>query len=301
MSAAFAVGRQRVLGHLAALTFAALIAGSFSLGHLAAPHLTPAALNTARFVIASMVMLAVYFAVCRQLPALPKSVWRYAILGGLMATYLVLMFFALRISTPIATGAVFTLTPIMSAGFGWLFLRQTAGSIVLMSLLVAGCGSIWVIFRGDLDAILALRIGAGELIMFVGCAAHAAYAPLVRKLNRGEPVVYFTLFTVLSSMIWVMLVGGEDLMTTGWLSLPSIVWVAVVYLAVFATATTFFLVQYASVRLPASKVLSYGYLTPAFVIVIEGVIGHGWASASTFAGAAIIAGALLIMALAPDH
>ncbi len=102
-------------------------------------------------------------------------------------------------------------------------------------------------------------------------------------------------------MIWVTLVGAKDITATSWLSLPSIVWVAVVYLAVFATATTFFLVQYASVRLPASKVLSYGYLTPAFVIVIEGTIGHGWASASTFAGAAIIAGALLIMALAPDH
>lgn len=301
MNAAFAVGKQRTLGHLAALAFAALIAGSFSLGHMAAPYLTPAALNIARFVIASSVMLAVYFAVFRQLPSLPESIWRYAILGGLMATYLVLMFFALRISTPIATGAVFTLTPIMSAGFGWLFLRQTAGPVVLMSLLVAGCGSIWVIFRGDLNEILALRVGAGELIMFAGCAAHAAYAPLVRKLNRGEPVVYFTLFTVLSSMFWVTLVGAKDITTTSWLTLPSIVWIAVTYLAVFTTAATFFLVQFASVRLPASKVLSYGYLTPAFVIVIEGAIGHGWANASTFAGAAIIAAALLIMALAPDH
>ncbi len=301
MSTTFAVGKQRLLGHLAALTFAALIAGSFSLGHLAAPYLAPAALNTARFVIATMVMLAVYFAAFRSPPPLPTSIWRYAILGGLMATYLVLMFFALRISTPIATGAVFTLTPIMSAGFGWLFLRQTAGPVVLISLLVAGLGSIWVIFRGDVEAILALRIGAGELIMFVGCAAHAAYAPLVRKFNRGETVIYFTLFTVVSSMVWVTLAGATEIVATTWLTLPAIVWVAVAYLAIFATATTFFLVQFASVRLPASKVLSYGYLTPAFVILIEGIIGHGWANVSTFAGAAIIAAALLIMALAPDH
>ena len=189
----------------------------------------------------------------------------------------------------------------MSAGFGWLFLRQTAGPVVLLSLLVAGCGAVWVIFRGDIDAILALRIGAGEAIMFVGCAAHAAYAPLVRKFNRGEPLVYFTLLTISSSLVWVALVGAPDILETSWLALPGVVWIAVAYLAVFATATTFFLVQFASVRLPASKVLSYGYLTPAFVIFIEGLAGHGWASASTFAGAAIVAGALLIMALAPDQ
>ena len=101
--------------------------------------------------------------------------------------------------------------------------------------------------------------------------------------------------------IWVLLAGAFDIFVTPWTSLPWIVWITIGYLAVFTTATTFFLVQFASLRLPASKVLSYGYLTPAFVILIEGVIGHGWASTSTFAGAFVIACALLIMALAPDQ
>ena len=42
------------------------------------------------------------------------------ILGGLLAGYFILMFEALRLTDPVSTGAVFTLTPIMSAGFGWL-------------------------------------------------------------------------------------------------------------------------------------------------------------------------------------
>ena len=301
MGHAYAVGRQRLLGHLAALTFAALIAGSFSIGHLAIPFITPLALNAVRFVLATSVMLGIYLAVFGSRPPLPAALWRFAILGGLMATYLVLMFVALRISTPVATGAVFTLTPLMSAGFGWLFLRQTAGPVVMVGLLAAACGAIWVIFRGDIDAMIRLEIGTGEAIFLVGCAAHAAYAPLVRKFNRGEPLVYFTLFTLASSTIWVSVVGAGDIPRTEWTALPSIVWIAVAYLAIFATAGTFFLIQFASVRLPASKVLSYGYLTPAFVILIEGLIGHGWASFSTFAGATVTAAALLIMALAPDQ
>ena len=217
-----------------------------------------------------------------------------------MATYFILMFVALRLSTPVGTGAVFTLIPLMSAGFGWLFLRQTSAPIVLLSLLIAAAGAIWVIFRGDVEAILGLQIGTGEAIFFIGCACHAAVAPLVKKFNRGEAGIYFTLGSVTATALWITLIGAADLTRTDWLQLPNIVWFAIFYLAAFTTAGTFFLVQFASMRLPASKVLSYGYLTPAAIILIEGAIGHGWPTISVLIGALVTAIALLVMALAPD-
>ena len=60
----------------------------------------------------------------------------------------------------------------------------------------------------------------------------------------------------------------------------------VLYLAIGPTAICFFLIQYASLRLPAPKVIAYGYLTPSFVIVFEGLAGHGWTTLSVMAGAA---------------
>ncbi|MEL6743888.1 MAG: DMT family transporter [Pseudomonadota bacterium] len=295
-----AQGRQKLLGHLAALLFSALIAGSFSIGHLAAPLVEPAALNAARFSIAVGIIFAIYLATRRALPPIPKALWRFAILGALMATYFILMFVALRITTPVATGAVFTLIPLMSAGFGWLFLRQTTPLLVFISLVIAGTGAIWVIFRGDLEALLGLRIGAGEAIFFIGCAAHAAYAPLVRKFNRGETGLQFTLLALSATLLCIAIYGANDVASTSWTALPIIVWAAIFYTAIFATAATFFLLQFASMRLPASKVLSYGYLTPSFVILIEGAIGHGWPSMSILAGATLTAAALLVMAFAAD-
>lgn len=295
-----AQGRQKLLGHLAGLLFSALIAGSFSIGHLAALLVEPAALNAARFTIAVGIIFAIYLATRRALPPVPKALWRFAILGALMATYFILMFVALRITTPVATGAVFTLIPLMSAGFGWLFLRQTTPFLVFISLVIAGTGAIWVIFRGDLDALLGLRIGAGEAIFFIGCAAHAAYAPLVRKFNRGETGLQFTLLALSATLLCIAIYGARDVAGTAWTALPMIVWAAIFYTAIFATAATFFLLQFASMRLPASKVLSYGYLTPSFVILIEGIIGHGWPSLSILAGATLTAAALLVMAFAAD-
>ncbi len=296
----FATGRQKLLGHLAGLLFAILIAGSFSVGKLASPHIEPAAINGIRFILATCLIGLIVLATTRGPILRPVTVWRYGIIGFLMATYFILMFVALKITDPVPTGAVFTLVPLMSAGFGWLVLRQTTAPVVLASLIIAAVGAIWVIFRGDIDAILGLEIGRGEAIFFVGCAAHALYPPLVRLFNRGEPVLQFSFYTLIAATLWICGIGVGQIATTPWLSLPPIVWIAVGYLAVFTTAGTFFLVQYASLRLPASKVLAYSYLTPAFVILIEGIIGHGWVSLSIVAGAVLTAAALFVMAFAPD-
>ena len=43
-------------GHLAMLVFSALVAGSFSLGALAAPYVDPAALSALRFLLAGLLV-----------------------------------------------------------------------------------------------------------------------------------------------------------------------------------------------------------------------------------------------------
>jgi len=296
-----AVGHQKLLGHLAMILFAALISGSFSLGAMATPHIGAAALNALRLLLAALVMAIVTLVIFQRLPMPKVAAWRFGILGFLMGAYFVAMFTALKYTSPVSTGAVFTLIPMMSAGFGYLFLRQTVRPIVIVSLLIAGCGSIWVIFRGDLDAILAFDIGFGEAIFFLGCVSHAAYAPLVKKFSWGEPVVLTTFWTSIGAFLAVAIYGAGEVVSTDWVSLPAIVWISIGYLAVFTSAGTFFLVQYASLRLPASKVLSYGYLIPIFVIVYEGLLGHGWTSTAVVAGAIITVLGLVVVAFAPDR
>lgn len=298
---AVATGRDKWLGHGAALLFAALIAVSFSIGHLAAPHIGAAALSAVRFGVAFAVMGGILLATRRGQIRFPRSPWRFAVLGALMGTYFVTMFVALKITSPVSTGAMFTLIPLMSAGFGLLFLAHRPTPVVMASLLIAAAGATWVIFRADPAAPAAFEIGPGEAIFFFGCAAHAAYTPLVRRFIRGEPVLEFTAWTIGASMVIVGLYALPELAATDFLSLPPIVWLAIFYLSVFTTAFTFFLLQFASLRLPAAKMMAYGYLTPSFIIVIEGLIGHGWASPRIMAGAILIAAALAVMAVSRDR
>lgn len=254
-------------GHAAMLVFSALVAGSFALGVLAANLLDPAALNAVRFVIAGALIggLGLWAGAFRKHDF--EAPWRYAVLGGLFATYFVLMFEGLKTAPAVSAAAVFTLTPIMSAVFGWLLLRQATTGWMAIALTLGAFGALWVIFRADLAAALAFDLGRGEAIYFCGCIAHAIYTPLVAKLHRGENPIAFTFGMLVAGSCLLGLVGADDLIATDWAALPAIVWITILYTAVAASAATFLLLQYATLRLPSAKVMAYTYLTPSWVIL----------------------------------
>ena len=260
--------------HGAMLLFSILVAGSFSLGVLIANDIAPMALNAVRFVIAAVVIGAVAAMTGRLQRSHFRAPWRYLVLGALFASYFVLMFYGLQTAAPVSAAAVFTLTPVLSGIFGYLLLRQVTTRRMGLALGIGASGALWVIFRADLAALRAFDIGQGEMIYFVGCVAHAIYTPMVRRMNRGEPAIAFTFGTLIAGALVLLVVGWGDIRTTQWNALPMLVWVGIFYVAIFASAMTFVLLQFASLHLPAAKVMAYTYLTPSWVIVWQVALGN---------------------------
>ncbi|MEM6372464.1 MAG: DMT family transporter [Pseudomonadota bacterium] len=282
-------------GHAAMLAFSSLVAGSFSLGALAANEIAPAALNAVRFVIAALIIGVAVLATGGLPRGAMSAPWRYLVLGGLFAIYFVLMFEGLKTASPVSAAAVFTLTPLLSGVFGWLLLRQITTPRMALALAIGGSGALWVIFRADLSALLAFEVGRGEVIYFVGCVSHAIYTPMVRKLNRGEPAVVFTFGMLVAGALLLTVYGWSDIRGTPWLSLPGIVWITIIYVAVFASASTFVLLQFAAMRLPSAKVMAYTYLTPSWVILWELALGNGVPRVLVLGGVALTIVALLLL------
>jgi len=282
-------------GHLAMLGFSALVAGSFSLGSLAAPLIDPAALSAVRFFLAGGVIGAAAFATEGLPRSAARAPWRYGVLGGLLAIYFVAMFEGLKSAPPVSAAAVFTLTPMMAAGFGWLLLGQRLTPRIALALAIGAAGALWVIFRGDVAAIVRLDLGPGEAIYFWGCLAHAAYTPMVRKLNRGEPAVIFTFGTLVAGCILLVLWGFRSILSTDWAALPQIFWITLAYLVVFATATSFLCIQYATLRLPSSKVMAYTYLVPSWVILWQIALGLDRPGVAVLHGVLLTALALVLL------
>ena len=277
------------------LGFSLAIAGSFSLGSRAADEIEPLAITAARFAFSIPLMGIIALVGTGFRIRDFAAPWRYAVCGALMAAYFVFMFEGLKTASAVSTSAVFTLTPVMSGLFGWILLRQVTTPRMAFAISIGAVGALWVIFRADFGALFAFRLGRGEAIFLVGCMFHALYTPLVRKLNWGESSAVFVFGMTVTGAILLTVYGWQEITTTDWLNLPSVVWGTVVYLTVVSTTLTFLAVNYAALRLPAAKVMAYTYLTPTWVIIWEGALGNGLPQLAVLIGVAATIAALLIL------
>ncbi|WP_286174082.1 DMT family transporter [Rhodobacter sp. NTK016B] len=297
-------GRQQALrGHAAMLGFSAAVSGSFSLGALVANDIAPVALTSVRFLLASMVLAVMVV----LLPAAGRNgargftredlraPWRYAVLAMFYGGYFVLMFEALKTADPVQAGAIFTLTPLMTALIAVPLLGQRLLPRVAGALAIGAAGAAWVIFRGDWTAMARFEVGPGEQLYFLGCVLHAFYAPALKRLNRGESAFVTASLMTLAGFILFAAYGWREIAATDWLALPGRVWLVLAYLVVFATALAGSAMQFAAQRLPASRVMAYTYGTPVWVILWELGLGHRIPGAIVLPGIGLIAVALLVL------
>jgi drug/metabolite transporter (DMT)-like permease len=277
------------------LAFSALVAGSFALGALVAGLIDPVALTAARFLVAGIAMVGVALVAGGFPRAALAAPWRYLVLVGVFSVYFILMFEGLKTASAVSTAAVFTLTPLMAAGFGFVLLGQRMTRRIALALALGAAGAIWVIFRGDPAALAAMEIGRGEAIFLGGCVAHALYTPLVARLNRGESALVFPVGTFFGGFLVMAAFGWREIAATPWTELPAIVWWVGGYLTLVTSALTLILLQYASLRLPSSKVMAYTYLVPAWVILWDAALGQPLPPVKVAAGVAMTALALVLL------
>jgi drug/metabolite transporter (DMT)-like permease len=288
-------GAEAIKGHGAMLAFSMLVGGSFTLGSLTANLIDPVAYMALRFVIAAVILGVIGVATGAIRRSDARAPWRWLLLGAVFGSYFALMFEALKTAMPVSASAVFTLVPVMTAGFSWLLLRQVTTRRIALALAVGAVGALWVIFRGDPARLVALQIGRGEVIYFIGCIWHALYVPLLRKFSRGESAISSSFWVLASGFVVLAAYSFRDLVAVDYAAMPSIFWIALAYLAIGASALSFVLLNFATVRLPGAKVMAYTYLTPGWVILWELAFGHGLPDLWTLLGLIITAIAILML------
>ncbi len=286
---------QTLKAHAAMLLFAFLVSTSFTVGRSITFLLDPGPLTFMRFVMA-VAIFSVVAALSKEKFGWPSfSGWlRYFFLALLLVVFFITMFEGLRWATPLASGAVFTLTPFMTVIIVFVLYRQTMPLPGFLALAVAGLASLWIMFSGDIVALSRLQLGRGELIFLVGCAAYAGYAPAVKKLNTGS-LVYMTLWTLVAGTVLLLIFQWSNIVNTNWHLASPLTYLAIAWLALFTTAITFYLIQYAALRLPSVKVMSYTLLIPAFILLQRLLNGGTWPSASVLAALFVLISAMLVL------
>ncbi|GIU14730.1 hypothetical protein TUM3792_05910 [Shewanella sp. MBTL60-007] len=86
----------------------------------------------------------------------------------------------------------------------------------------------------------------------------------------------FTGWSLIAASIILSITLMPDISAYDWRQVSSNAWLATLYLAIFATAISFFLFQKASVRLAPEQVSAYIFLIPVFVLITGNSIIINW-------------------------
>jgi drug/metabolite transporter (DMT)-like permease len=274
--------------HLIAFAAMALIATTFPVGDMITDAIDPSVLQALRFVIASLIFgPIVALKIGLPWPGF-SGLARFGAIAACMDVFFWTMYEGLRTTDSLNTGVISTTIPGFTALFSAMLLHERLGRHRLAALGLGMAGSVWVIFRGSPERLLALELHHGDVLFFGGCVAMGLYATLVRFFHRGEPVMRMSFWIMAMAGLWFLLAANLKLGTTDYGALGTGVWGGIVWLAVGPTVITFFMIQSSTLRIGATRVQVYSYFLPVFVILLDWAFGRGLPPLMTLPGVAIV-------------
>ena len=272
-----------------------LISFSYPVGEAIANELNTGVLLFLRFALAT----AVFGPLVAWRHGLAWPGWRalggYAAIATSLTVFFWCLFYGLRTTSALNTGAISTLIPGLTAVGGAILVGERLGSHRLAALGIGLVGALWVVFRGDWERFVALDLNTGDPIVFAGCVAMGFYSPLVKRFHRGEPVIVMTFWVVAVNALWCLLLANAALWTTAWGAVPLFAYGGVAYVALGSTVVAFFLMQWGTIRMGPTRVQTYSYLLPAFVLAIDWALGKGLPTPLTIPGILIVLAASLVI------
>lgn len=252
------------------LLYTLIIASSFPIGAIITQEVDSLWLTWVRFALATLLFFPLLF--FRQSPPKLPSLrdWgRYFLVGGAYSLYFIAMFEALKHTSSLNTGALYTTVPFLSAALTWAILGQKTSARRFALMSIALLLVLWVIFRGSWELLKSFELSAGDGVFIGGCLTMAAYIPLSKRLYRGEGVKNFTFWTLLASTLILTLFALPQIFTLSPPSIRPALWGWIAYLAFFSTCVTFFITQITARFLSPVEILSYTYLTPGFIVILD--------------------------------
>lgn len=190
------------------LTTAALMwAGNAIVGKILVQSSSPVLLNTIRWGVTALILLPFAWRVFGSTSPLWQSSKRFALLSLLgVGSYNVLLYLALKSSTPINVTLIGASMPIWAIVIGALFYKEQPNIKQIIGAVISLIGVTVVIVRGELERLIEIEFVAGDLLMVLATILWGAYSWILshpkESTERTWPWSYFLLAQVGFGFCW---------------------------------------------------------------------------------------------------
>ncbi|WP_228712675.1 DMT family transporter [Halarcobacter mediterraneus] len=258
-------------GHFYIFLATVLIGGSFIAVENLAGLINPFSLILLRFLISAIILSP--FVLFRQklrrqvIPTLKRG----AIISLFYAGFFILQLIALEDTTALNTGALYTLTPLLTALFSIFFFKDKISikqySIFFLAV-ISTCG---VIFKGSLDLLLSFSLNEGDLVFFISMILMAFYSIVLKLFQKNEAPIVMVFSILLGGSFWMFLILILFDIPLNWSFIKGRYAFDIGYLIIMTTLLTLYLYQKATAVLNPKIIMSYIYLNPAIVAILVAI------------------------------
>ena len=195
-----------------------------------------------------------------------------SILG--MCVNMLAFFRGLELSTPINSGIIITLSPVLVLILSYFFLKEKVTVKKIIGILIGFSGAVFLILNSSKTGINAPNIPLGNSFFLLNASAYAGYLIVIKPLTCK-----YNIFTL---MKWLFLIGlvlstpitFNQFIEVNWTELP---WFAIWRMAYVVMGTTFLTYLfniYALKTLSPTTVGSFIYLQPIITIGFALITGN---------------------------
>jgi drug/metabolite transporter (DMT)-like permease len=294
-SGTLALSRRAALASLVLAN--TLFAGTYVAGKIVLRSLTPVELNAARFTLAALILLPVLLHGWRRIPRDRRTLLALvqAVLLGFVLNK-TFEYFGLALSTAsdvallIATESVFTVL------LSWTILRERVSRAGVVALMLGLAGAYLIVERGVVPslggALDASRV-AGDLLVVLSLLVEAAYTVTGKSALSSVPPLLFVSASIVGSLLVWIPAGAASVVHSGWPHLSLAGWLALLYMAVIATAAGYALWFRGLTALDVSAAAPTLFIQPLLGAALAVVLLHDAVTWATLLGAALIGLSLL--------
>jgi drug/metabolite transporter (DMT)-like permease len=182
-------------------------AGNAIVGKILVQSSSPVLLNTIRWGVTALILLPFAWRVFGSTSPLWQSSKRFALLSLLgVGSYNVLLYLALKSSTPINVTLIGASMPIWAIVIGAMFYKEQPNIKQIIGAVISLIGVTVVIVRGELERLIEIEFVAGDLLMVLATILWGAYSWMLshpkESTERTWPWSYFLLAQVGFGFCW---------------------------------------------------------------------------------------------------
>ena len=187
-----------------------------------------------------------------------------------------LMFFkGLQLSTPINSGVIVTLTPIIILILSAFFLKEKLTRFKFLGIVLGFIGALLLILYGSSTKVInAPDISLGNTMLLINAVSFGAYLVMVKPLTKKYSTVTLMKWMFLLGVIYTFPFTITEFIEVSWETLPFEAISRIGFVVVGTTFLTYMFNVYALKTLPATTIGAFTYLQPIITIVYAVITGN---------------------------